>query len=112
MDLDRGVRVGRNGSVRALHRLHRALAAAVGAGRTGRTEPFELTDISRRLLERMAVDDYFVGGARDGDAGWIRAGVLPQANTPRFRAGAGAGRILRSPVAAARVSCGFGDAPC
>src|SRR6266851_8035081 len=67
MDLDASVWPGRNGRVRAVHRLHRALAAAVGAGRIWRLEPFEFADFSRRLLERMATDDHFVGGARAGD---------------------------------------------
>src|ERR1700730_6053868 len=58
VDLGRSVRAGGNGSLCAIHGIHRALAAAIGGGGFRKYEPAEYVDFSRRLLERVAIDDY------------------------------------------------------
>src|SRR6266403_5105454 len=110
MDLDRSVWTGGNWGVCAVQHLHWALADGVGKGRVWRVESFEFADFSRRLLERMATDGYFVGGAGAGDGGGHCAGVLPQARAPRLRARTGTDGILRVDVAAAGAGDGLGDA--
>src|SRR5436309_15051305 len=95
MDLGPGVRLGSNGALRALYRVCPALATAIGTGGIRRVEPAGLADLSRRLLERMAIHDHTARGAGDADAGGDRRSVLPEANPARLGAGAGAGGILR-----------------
>src|SRR5258706_8962449 len=109
MDLDPGLWSRRHGSVRIVYRIYRALAGTVGTGRFWRTESFEFADFSRRLLERMAIDDHFVGGAGARDRSRIRASVLPQARASRIRSCPYARGILRGAIAAARLGLCLGD---
>src|SRR6267378_2174389 len=87
MDLGAGVRPGSNGGLRALYRVRPALGTAIGTGGIRRVEPAGLADLSRRLLERMAIHDHTSRGAGDADAGGDRCSVLPEADPPRFGAG-------------------------
>src|SRR5882762_10338908 len=94
MDLGAGVRPGSNGGLRALYRVRPALGTAIGTGGIRRVEPAGLADLSRRLLERMAIHDHTSRGAGDADAGGDRRSVLPEADPPRFGAGDGVRGIL------------------
>src|SRR6266478_8922032 len=87
MDLDCSFRVGGNRSLRALYRICRALATATGAGRLWRVQSFEFADISGRLVERMAINDHFVGNSSVGNAGRICRGLPAQAGPAGFGAG-------------------------
>src|ERR1700736_664920 len=110
MDLDRSFWSGRDGCLRAVYHIYRAVADTVGTGRLWRTESFEFAHFSRRLLERMAIDDHFVGGAGARDRGRIRASLLPQARASRLRSCPYARRILRGDSAAARLRLCLGNA--
>src|SRR5882724_5123126 len=108
MDLGPGIWTGSDGSLRALYRVRPALARPIGTGGIRRVEPAGPADLSRRLLERMAIHVHTSRGACDGDSGGDRRGVLPEANPPRFGAGAGVGGILRGADAPAG-GAGSGD---
>src|SRR6267378_7359656 len=94
MDLGIGVRPGSNGRLRALYRVRPGLGTAIGTGGIRRVEPAGLADLSRRLLERMAIHDHTFRGAGDADAGGDRCSVLPEADPPRVGTSAGVGGIL------------------
>src|SRR5258706_14495706 len=110
MDLDPGLWSRRDGSLRVVYRIYRAVANAVGTGRFWRLKSFEFADFSRRLLERMAIDDHFVGGAGAGGGGRLCAGVLPQAGVPGLRCRAGIDGVLPVAVASSGTGDGFGRA--
>src|SRR5882762_5458220 len=94
MDLGPDIWLGGNGGLRALYNVRATLAAAIGAGGIRRVEPAGFADLSRRLLERMAIHDHTSRGAGDADAGGDRRSVLPEADPPRFGAGDGVRGIL------------------
>src|ERR1700676_937712 len=109
MDMDDSAWSGGHRSLCAVHPVRGALADATGASRFWRFQSFEFADFSRRLLERMAIDDHFVGGARAGDCGGLRAGVFPETFAPRVRIGASAGGILRRAAVPAGLGAGLGN---
>src|SRR5258708_39218354 len=92
MDLGISVWTGGNGRLRPLYRLQRTLAATTGTGGIWRHEPVGVTGVSRRLVERMAIDDHPLGSDCAADACGIVRGVLRTAypRPPRFGCGAGA----------------------
>src|SRR5579864_1022087 len=110
MDLDDSAGVGGYGSLCAVYRIRGTVADATGTSGIWRVESFEFADFSRRLLERMAIDDHFVGGARAGNRGGLRGGVLEEEGTARVGAGRGAGGILRRAAVSAGVGAGHRDA--
>src|SRR6266852_6595086 len=109
LDLDFSLWFGGHRSLCAVRLVRGAVAAGTGKSRFWRLQSFEFADFSRRLLERMATDDRFVGGARAGHRGGIWLGVFPAARAAELRVGAGAGGILRGDRAAAGLGVGLGD---
>src|ERR1700682_3413777 len=79
MDLDHSAGFGGHRNLCAVHPVRGALAAATGTSGFWWVQSLEFADFSRRLLERMAIDDHFVGGARAGDRGGTRGGLLEEA---------------------------------
>src|SRR6266403_4718163 len=108
MDLGPGIWVGGDGSLRALYNVRPALARPIGKGGIRRVEPAGLADLSRRLLERMAIHDHTSRGAGNADAGGDRRSVLPEANPPGFGASPDVRGILRG-ADAAGGGAGIGD---
>src|SRR5882762_8957394 len=108
MDLGPDIWLGGNGGLRALYNVRATLAAAIGAGGIRRVEPAGLADVSRRLLERMAIHDHTSRGAGNANAGGDRRSVLPAANPPRFGAGPDVRGVLRG-ADAADGGDGIGD---
>src|SRR6267142_1676583 len=58
VDLGPGLWTGSDGSVRTLYRVCHTLAGPIGKGGIRRFEPAGLADLSRCLLERMAIHDH------------------------------------------------------
>src|SRR5260370_2652328 len=79
LDLGRCVWFGGHRSLCAVRLARGAVAAGTGKVLVWRLQSFEFADFSRRLLERMATDDHFVGGARAGHAGGVLPGGFPAA---------------------------------
>src|SRR5258707_490697 len=95
MDLGPGIWTCGNGSVRALHHLHSALAAATRTGGVRRIEPAEPIDFPELLLERMAIHDHTSGDIGAGDRGRVGRDVPAAAHPPRIGASSGVRGIVR-----------------